>query len=107
MTAWSGRIWVLHRHATEGNPVGGREELMLGHHRAREDDRDHPGTLEVFDVRVVDEPPPGHVDQAPRACRWHLWHRWERRWADTHATYVCCAACGRLPAATLFEPPVP
>ena len=79
---------------------------MLGHHGERED-RDHPQTLEVFDIRVVDEPPPGHVAPAPRARRWHLWHRWERRRVDARTTYVACAACGRLPAATIFEPPVP
>ncbi len=80
---------------------------MLGHHRAGEDNRDHPGTLEVFDLRVVDEPPPGHVAPAPRARRWHLRHRWTLVRVDARTTYVCCAACGRMPAPTIFEPPVP
>ncbi len=80
---------------------------MVSRHRGRTDDRQPAGCLEVVDLRVVDEPPPGHVRPAPRACRWHLWHRWERRWVDTRTTYVACAACGRLPAATIFEPPVP
>jgi hypothetical protein len=80
---------------------------MLRHQRGREDDRDHVATLEVFDFRVVGEPPPGHGPPAPRACRWHLWHRWALVWVDARTTYVCCAACGRLPAPTIFEPPVP
>jgi hypothetical protein len=80
---------------------------MLGHHRDRNDDRDHVATLEVFDVRVVDEPPPSPGTPAPLPCRWHLWHRWARTWVEDRTTYVCCAACGRLHAPTIFEPPVP
>jgi hypothetical protein len=80
---------------------------MLRHHRGREDDRAHVATLEVFDLRVVDEPPPGPRASAPRARRWHLRHRWALVRIDARTTYVCCAACGRLPAPTIFEPPVP
>lgn len=81
-------------------------------HRDREDDRNHTGTLEVFDIRVVDEPPPTHGAPthrvpAPRACRWHLWHHWALARVDARTTYVACAACGRLRAPTIFELPVP
>jgi hypothetical protein len=80
---------------------------MVRHHRDGEDDRDRTGTLEVFDVRLVDEPPARHGPPAPRTCRWHLWHRWEVVRVDARTTYVVCAACGRLPAPTIFEPPIP
>jgi hypothetical protein len=80
---------------------------MVRHLRDREDDLDRRGTLEVLDIRVVDEPPLRHVASAPRARRWHLWHRWTLVRVDARTTYVCCAACGRMPAPTIFEPPVP
>lgn len=83
--------------------------------RRRPDQPDPPqvGSLEVFDVRVVDEPPPSQAGPvpspapAPWTCRWHLWHRWALVRVDAHTTYVACAACGRLPAPTVFETPVP
>lgn len=80
---------------------------MLRHHRGREDDRDHTGTLEIFDIQVVDEPPPTHGAPAPLACRWHLWHHWALVRVDACTTYVACAACGRLHTPTIFEPLVP
>jgi hypothetical protein len=80
---------------------------MLRHPRDREDDRDHTGTLEVFDIHVVDEPPPTSSVAAPRACRWHLWHHWALMRVDARTTYVGCAACGRLRTPTIFELPVP
>ena len=80
---------------------------MLRQQRGREDDRDHTGTLEVFDVQVVDEPPPGHGAPARRSCRWHIWHRWALVRVDTRTTYVACTVCGRLHAPTIFEPPIP
>lgn len=80
---------------------------MLRHHRDQEYDRDHTGTLEIFDIQVVDEPPPMHSAPAPRACRWHLWHHWALVRIDARTTYVACAACRRLQAPTVFEPPVP
>ena len=79
---------------------------MLRHHRG-EDDRHCTGALEVFDVRVIDEPPPTLDAPAPRACRWHLWHHWGVVRVDARTTYVACVACGRLPPRTIFELPVP
>jgi len=83
---------------------------MLRHPRDREDHRNHTGTLEIFDIRVFDEPPPNHSAPAscrPRACRWHLWHHWALVRVDAGTTYVACAGCGRLHTPTIFEPPVP
>lgn len=70
----------------------------------------HPRTdavLEVFDLRVIDEPPAGAVPATPRTRRWHLWHHWSLVRVDAHTSYVGCDVCGRLRAPTLFEPPVP
>jgi hypothetical protein len=80
---------------------------MLRHHRDRDDDRHRAGALEVFDVRVVDEPPLTSSAPTPRACRWHLWHHWALVRVDARTTYVACAGCGQLPTRTIFEPPVP
>lgn len=80
---------------------------MLRHHRDRDDDRAHTGTLEVFDIRGFDEPSPTHGAPAPLACRWHLWHHWALVRVDPRTTYVACAACGRPHTPTLFELPVP
>ncbi len=81
---------------------------MLRHHRDRTDDRDRPGTLEVFDLQVFDEPPATYGPPAPpRACRWHLWHRWSPVRVDARTTYVACRGCGRLPTPTIFDRPVP
>lgn len=77
---------------------------MLRHHRGREDDRDRTGTLEVFNIQVV-EPTSTRAAPAPRACRWHLWHHWVLVRVDAHTTYVACAACGRLHTPTIFERP--
>ena len=79
---------------------------MLRHHRDREDHRDHAGTLEVFDIRVVDVPPRAPAAPAPRR-RWHLRHHWTVVRVDACTTYVACAGCGRLPTRTIFELPVP
>lgn len=65
-----------------------------------------PG-LEVFDLRVIDEPPAGAIPATRRARRWHLWHRWSLVRVDAHTSYVGCDSCGRLRTPTLFEPPVP
>ena len=80
---------------------------MLRPRRAPADGPRPVATLEVFDLRVSDEPPATHPDPAPRACRWHLWHHWTLVRVDTRTTYVGCAACGQLPAPTIFELPVP
>ena len=81
---------------------------MLRHDRDHEGDGLRPSTLEVFDLRVFDEAPATHAPPAPpRACRWHLWHRWTPVRVDARTTYVACTGCGRLPAPTIFERPVP
>ena len=77
--------------------------------RQRTGGRAAVGSLEVFDVRVVDLPPVAAASAAPapRSCRWHLWHRWSRVRVDGCTTYVACSACGRMRTPTIFEAPVP